>query len=70
MPKIKKICVVCGKPFEVYPSGSGIQCCSRKCGAALRTMHGKRKLKVWNQESKKECFYQQFHLHFSRYVIL
>lgn len=50
MPKIKKICVVCGKPFEVYPSESGIQCCSRKCGTALR--------------------YQQFYLHFSRYVIL
>nr|DAF24699.1 MAG TPA: hypothetical protein [Caudoviricetes sp.] len=33
-------------------------------------MHGKRKLKGWDQESKKECFYQQFYLHFSRYVIL
>lgn len=54
MPKIKKICVVCGKPFEVYPSESGIQCCSRKCGAALRTMHGKRKLKGWNQKSKAD----------------
>lgn len=56
MPKIKKICVVCGKPFEVYPSESGIQCCSRKCGIALRPMHGKRKLKGWDQESKKNAF--------------
>lgn len=70
MPKIRKICVVCGKLFEVYLSESGIQCCSRKCGAALHTMHGKRKLKGWDQESKKEYFYQQFYLHFSRYVIL
>jgi len=31
MPKINKICIICKKPFEVWPCLDRIRCCSRKC---------------------------------------
>lgn len=33
-------CVICGKPFIIYPSDTK-QCCSAKCGAALRKQNGR-----------------------------
>ncbi len=53
MAKIRKVCVICGKPFEVYPSNAKQECCSSKCGAALRTLHGKRKISGWSKESRE-----------------
>lgn len=32
-------CVICGKPFVIHPSDTK-QCCSAKCGAALRKRNG------------------------------
>ena len=33
-------CVICGKPFIIHPSDTK-QCCSAKCGAALRKRNGR-----------------------------
>lgn len=49
---IEKRCVICGKPFKVCPSAMAQQCCSRKCGAALRTQHGKRGGAHWSAAAK------------------
>lgn len=49
-PQIPRICVICGKPFKVYPSDTK-QCCSKKCGAALRTRNGKR-VNRWGLDAK------------------
>lgn len=50
-PQIPKVCVICGKPFKVYPSDTK-QCCSKKCGAALRTRNGKRGGTHWSLDAK------------------
>lgn len=50
---IEKKCAICGKPFKVCPSESGRQCCSKKCGAALRTKNGKRGGTHWSNDAKK-----------------
>ena len=49
---ITKQCVICGKPFQVYPSEQDRQCCSKKCGAALRAKHGKAGGSPWSQAAK------------------
>lgn len=49
---IEKMCVICGTPFKVYPSEADRQCCSRKCGAALRARHGKAGGSAWSAEAK------------------
>ena len=49
-PQIPKVCVICGKPFKVFPSDTE-QCCSKKCGAALRTRNGKR-VNRWGLDAK------------------
>ena len=51
-PQITKHCVICGKTFKVYPSEATQQCCSKKCGAALRASHGKAGGSAWSQEAK------------------
>jgi 5-methylcytosine-specific restriction endonuclease McrA len=35
--KIKKNCVICGTPFEVFPCLDRIQCCKKACSVKLRT---------------------------------
>lgn len=52
MGMIEKMCVICGTPFKVCPSESNQQCCSRKCGAALRARHGKAGGSAWSAEAK------------------
>ena len=34
-PKIKKICPICNKKFEVIPSRNFVKCCSQSCGNTL-----------------------------------
>lgn len=50
---IDKTCVICGKAFTVSPSEAHQECCSKKCGAALRTKHGLRNSK-WSDEAKQK----------------
>lgn len=52
-PAIVKQCVICGMTFKVYPSESSQQCCSKKCGAALRARHGKAGGSAWSKEAKR-----------------
>lgn len=52
-PAIVKQCVICGTSFKVYPSESSQQCCSKKCGAALRARHGKAGGSAWSEEAKR-----------------
>lgn len=49
---IEKRCVICDKPFAVYPSEVDRQCCSKKCGGALRTQCGKRGGTHWSEDAK------------------
>ena len=56
---IEKTCVICGKPFKIYPSESERQCCSKKCGAALRTQNGKRGGTRWSAEAKNAFRHNQ-----------
>lgn len=49
---INKTCVICGKAFTVPPSEAQQECCSKKCGAALRTKHGLREIR-WSDEAKQ-----------------
>lgn len=56
---IEKTCVICGKPFKIYPSESERQCCSKKCGAALRTQNGKRGGTHWSAEAKEAFRHNQ-----------
>lgn len=51
-PQIPKICIICGNPFKIYPSDTK-QCCSKKCGAALRTKNGKRGGTHWSLDAKE-----------------
>ena len=44
-------CAICGTPFRVYPSSTE-QCCSAKCGAALRTRNGNRQPRKWSIDEK------------------
>lgn len=50
---IEKHCVICGKTFRVCPSEKERKCCSKKCGAALRTQNGKRGGTHWSEEAKE-----------------
>lgn len=50
-PQIEKTCVICGKHFKVFPSDQK-RCCSKKCGAALRTKNGKRGGTRWSNDAK------------------
>lgn len=50
---IEKRCTICGKTFKVYPCEKERQCCSRKCGAALRARHGKTGGSAWSDEAKR-----------------
>lgn len=49
---IEKKCAICGKTFKIYPCEKERQCCSRKCGAALRARHGKAGGSAWSNEAK------------------
>ena len=48
----KKICAICGKPFYASPSEVNQQCCSKKCGAALRLKNGHINNAAWSDEAK------------------
>lgn len=49
---LKKICAICGKPFYASPSEVNQQCCSKKCGAALRLKNGHVNNAAWSEEAK------------------
>ena len=49
---LKKICAICGKPFYASPSEVNQQCCSKKCGAALRLKNGNINNAAWSDEAK------------------
>lgn len=49
---LKKICAICGKPFYASPSEVNQQCCSKKCGAALRLKNGHINNAAWSDEAK------------------
>mgnify|MGYP000990626397 CR=1 FL=1 len=45
-------CAICGKPFYASPSEVNQQCCSKKCGAALRLKNGHVNNAAWSDEAK------------------
>lgn len=49
---IEKHCAICGKAFKAYPSEAEKKCCSKKCGAALRTRNGKRGGTHWSEDAR------------------
>nr|DAG67520.1 MAG TPA: adenylate kinase [Caudoviricetes sp.] len=51
-PQIQKICTICGKPFKVFPSAEKQECCSKKCGAALRARRGLAGGSKWSEKAK------------------
>lgn len=52
MKSIKRICAICGKAFYISPSETAQQCCSKKCGAALRLKNGHVNNVAWSAEAK------------------
>lgn len=50
-PQIPRVCVICGKFFKVFPSDTK-QCCSKKCGAALRVKNGYHNGEKWGLDAK------------------
>lgn len=51
--KITRVCVICGKSFEIYPSDGARKCCSKKCGAELRTRNGHRGHFSWGLDARQ-----------------
>lgn len=52
MRSIKKFCAICRKAFYVSPSEVEQQCCSKKCGAALRLKNGHLNNAAWSNAAK------------------
>lgn len=56
--KVKKVCVVCSKEFEVYPCrAQSAKTCSNECGYVLRGLtNSKPKVRFVCEECGKECY--------------